>query len=70
MVAGKHPQEVARRLAENGIAVWDGDNYVYELMQRFGLRDSGGRVRASIVLYNDQDDVDRLLEAVADIAGS
>ena len=70
VVAGKHPQEVARRLAENGIAVWDGDNYAYELMQRFGLRDSGGAIRASIVLYNDQDDVDRLLEAVADIAGS
>lgn len=70
VVAGKHPQGVARRLAENGIAVWDGDNYAYELMQRFGLRDSGGAIRASIVLYNDQDDVDRLLEAVADIAGS
>ncbi len=70
VVAGKHPQEAARRLAENGIAVWDGDNYAYELMQRFGLRDSGGAIRASIVLYNDQDDVDRLLEAVADIAGS
>jgi cysteine desulfurase family protein (TIGR01976 family) len=69
VLAGKHPREVSRRLAENEIAVWDGDNYAYELMQRFGLRDSGGAIRASIVLYNDQDDVDRLLEAVADIAG-
>ena len=49
-------------------AVWNGDNYAYELMHRYGLRDSGGAVRASIVLYNDDDDVDRLLEAVADIA--
>jgi cysteine desulfurase family protein (TIGR01976 family) len=68
VVAGEHPQEVARRLAGKGIAVWDGDNYAYELMQRFGLGDSGGAIRASIVLYNDRDDVDRLVEAVAEIA--
>ena len=69
VVGGKQPEEVARRLAEEGIAVWDGDNYAYELMHRFGLRDSGGAIRASIVLYNDRDDVDRLVEAVAEIAG-
>jgi len=68
VIAGIHPEEIARRLAAKGIAVWDGDNYAYELMQRFGLRDSGGAVRASIVLYNDRDDVDRLLEAVDEIA--
>jgi cysteine desulfurase family protein (TIGR01976 family) len=68
VVAGKHPEEVARRLAAGGIAVWDGDNYAYELMHRFGLRDSGGAIRASIVLYNDRDDVERLVEAVAEIA--
>jgi cysteine desulfurase family protein (TIGR01976 family) len=68
LVDGRHPQEVARFLADRGIAVWDGDNYAYELMHRFGLRDSGGAIRASIVLYNDRDDVDRLLEAVAEVA--
>ena len=69
VVQGHHPQEVARRLAARDIAVWDGDNYAYELMHRFGLRDSGGAIRASIVLYNDRADVDRLLEAVAAVAG-
>jgi selenocysteine lyase/cysteine desulfurase len=48
--------------------VWDGDNYAFELMDRFGVRDSGGAIRASIVLYNDESDVDRLLEGVAAIA--
>lgn len=68
-VVGAHrPDAVARRLAEQDIAVWAGDNYAYELMHRFGLGDSGGAIRASIVLYNDRDDVDRLLEAVAEIA--
>jgi cysteine desulfurase family protein (TIGR01976 family) len=68
VVDGHHPQEVARRLAAQQIAVWDGDNYAYELMHRFGLRDSGGAIRASIVLYNDRADVDRLLEALAAVA--
>ncbi len=70
VIAGHPPADVARRLAERGIAVWDGDNYAYELMQRFGLSGTGGAVRASIVLYNDAGDVDRLVEAVSELAGS
>ncbi|HET6868223.1 MAG TPA: aminotransferase class V-fold PLP-dependent enzyme, partial [Solirubrobacteraceae bacterium] len=65
---GHQPNEIAKRLAKQGIAVWAGDNYAYELMRRFGLGDSGGAVRASIVLYNDRADVDRLIEAVAELA--
>ncbi|MBV8942962.1 MAG: aminotransferase class V-fold PLP-dependent enzyme, partial [Solirubrobacterales bacterium] len=68
VVDGISPEEVARRLAGRDISVWDGDNYAYELMDRFGLRESGGAVRASIVLYNDSDDVDRLVEAVAEVS--
>ncbi len=68
VVDGRHPTEIAELLAGQGIAVWAGDNYAYELMRRFGLRDSGGAVRASIVLYNDRHDIDRLLEAIAEIA--
>jgi cysteine desulfurase family protein (TIGR01976 family) len=69
VIDGRHPRDIARALAEEGIAVWAGDNYAYELMRRFGLHDSGGAVRSSIVLYNDRNDVDRLLTAVAEIAG-
>ena len=65
LVEGHTPAQVSAALAADGIAVWDGDNYAYELMDRFGLADSGGAVRASLVLYNDESDVDRLLEAVA-----
>ncbi|HSC04873.1 MAG TPA: cysteine desulfurase-like protein [Solirubrobacteraceae bacterium] len=68
VVDGHEPSEIATRLADQGIAVWAGDNYAYELMRRFGLSDSGGAIRASIVLYNDRRDLDRLLEAVAQIA--
>ncbi len=65
VVEGHSPNAVARQLAAQGIAVWDGDNYARELMQRFGLGESGGAIRASLVLYNDAADVDRLVEAVA-----
>jgi cysteine desulfurase family protein (TIGR01976 family) len=67
-VQGVSPADVARALNRDGINVWDGDNYACELMQRFGLGDSGGAVRASLVLYNDRSDVQRLVDAVARVA--
>lgn len=68
VVDGHPPAELSDRLAQRGIAVWDGDNYAFELMRRFGLHESGGAVRASIVLYNDQTDVDRLVEALTELS--
>jgi cysteine desulfurase family protein (TIGR01976 family) len=68
VVSGLRPETVAQELAQRGICVWDGDNYAYELMRRFGLSDSGGAVRASLVIYNDESDVDALVEGVAEIA--
>ncbi len=67
-VQGVAPATVAAALGERGINVWDGDNYAYELMHRFGLADSGGAVRVSLVLYNDDADVRRLVDAVAELA--
>ena len=68
-VRGVSPADVAAALNRAGVNVWDGDNYAYELMQRFELGDSGGAVRASLVLYNDRSDVQRLVDAVAQVAG-
>jgi cysteine desulfurase family protein (TIGR01976 family) len=67
VVSGCTPREIARELARRGICVWDGDNYAFELMRRFGLSDTGA-VRASLVIYNDESDVDALVDAVAEIA--
>ena len=61
-VADIHPADLARRLAVERIAVWDGNYYAVELMERYGLPD--GAVRAGIALYVTDDDVDRLLDAV------
>jgi cysteine desulfurase family protein (TIGR01976 family) len=62
------PADVAAALNRDGVNVWDGDNYAYELIKRFGLADSGGAIRASLVLYNDHSDVQRLIDAVAQVA--
>ena len=57
-----------RALAARQVNVWNGDNYAWELAGAFGLRDSGGGVRAGLVHYNDEAEVDRLLAAVAELA--
>jgi cysteine desulfurase family protein (TIGR01976 family) len=67
-VAGHSPGQVAEHLAARQVNVWDGDNYAWELAGALGLRDSGGAIRAGLVHYNDQSDVDRLLAGVADLA--
>ena len=60
------PLEVATRLAERDLAVWHGDYYAVETMRYLGLTD--GAVRAGIVHYNTEDEVDRLLSGLADLA--
>jgi cysteine desulfurase family protein (TIGR01976 family) len=67
-VAGQTPRQVAEHLAARQVNVWNGDNYAWELAGALGLRDSGGAVRAGLVHYNDQADVDRLLAAVAELS--
>jgi cysteine desulfurase family protein (TIGR01976 family) len=68
-VTGRTPSEVAAHLAERRVNVWSGHNYAWELTGALGIRDSGSAVRAGLVHYNDRSDVDRLLEAVAELVG-
>ena len=63
-VDGVSPREVARRLGEQGIAVWDGNYYALEALRRLGLETTGGAVRAGFVHYNTAAEVDRVLEAL------
>jgi cysteine desulfurase family protein (TIGR01976 family) len=64
-VDGLTPQQAARRLADRGIAVWHGDYYAVEVMKRLGLED--GAVRVGILHYTDPEEVERLLEALAEL---
>jgi cysteine desulfurase family protein (TIGR01976 family) len=66
-VDGRRPREVAELLAERELYVWDGDYYALEPMRALGLADSGGAVRAGFLHYTSEDEVERLLEALADL---
>ncbi len=66
-VAGKTPQQVADHLASRKVNVWNGDNYAWELTGVLGIRETGSAVRAGLVHYNDESDVNHLLEAVAEL---
>jgi cysteine desulfurase family protein (TIGR01976 family) len=65
-VEGRRPREVAEALGERGIYVWDGNYYALEPMRALGLED-GGAVRAGFLHYTTEDEVDRLLEALAEL---
>jgi cysteine desulfurase family protein (TIGR01976 family) len=65
-VPGRSAEEAAVLLAERELAVWHGDYYAVETMKHLGLAD--GAVRAGIVHYNTEDEVDRLLDALSEIA--
>ena len=62
-VEGRTSTEVAQALAERHVAVWDGNYYAWELERFLGLAPHGA-VRAGFVHYNDERDVERLLDAV------
>ena len=63
-VDGHSSHDVAAHLARAEVAVWHGNYYALELSRWLGLEPDGA-LRAGVVAYNDSDDVDRLLEAVA-----
>ena len=69
-VAGQTPVAVAEGLAADRVAVWDGHNYAVEAMGPLGLDADAGAVRAGISIYTTDDDVDRLLAAVTDLAAT
>jgi cysteine desulfurase family protein (TIGR01976 family) len=66
-VAGRSPRAVSEHLGERGIATWNGDYFAVEAMQHLGLGDEGA-VRVGFVHYNTEAEIDRLLEALAELA--
>jgi cysteine desulfurase family protein (TIGR01976 family) len=66
-VAGHDPRQVAEHLAARKVNVWNGHNYAWELTGALAIRDAGSAVRAGLVHYNSREDVDRLLEGVAEL---
>lgn len=67
-IDGVAPSAVSIALAAENIAVWDGHAYAVEVVEHLGLAASGGVVRAGVVRYIDDSDVDRLLLSLERIA--
>jgi cysteine desulfurase family protein (TIGR01976 family) len=67
-VGSQHPAETAKALAARGIFVWDGDYYAREVMTRLGLLDTGGAVRIGFCHYHLPSEVDRILDALRELA--
>ena len=61
------PAEVFRELAARGVNAPAGSFYALECARALGLGDAGA-VRAGIAPYTDESDVDRLVEAVKELA--
>ena len=53
-----HSHDIGTILDHQGIAVRTGHHCAMPVMQRFGI---AGTARASLALYNNRDDVDRLI---------
>lgn len=67
---GHAPAAVAAFLAERGLQVWHGHFYAMKVLEVLGLAERGGLVRVGFSLYNDDDEVDRLLEALSALTTS
>ncbi len=55
------PQDLARSLADNGICVWSGHNYAYEVVKALGLDERQGVLRIGLAHYNTVAEVDQAL---------
>jgi cysteine desulfurase family protein (TIGR01976 family) len=67
-LSDRHPRDDAEAFAKRGIFVWDGDYYAMAIMERLGLSATGGATRIGFCHYHTLDEVERVLEATAEIA--
>jgi len=68
-IEGHAPRALAEFLGSRGIYTWDGNYYALNLSERLGAEDSGGMLRIGLAHYNTSEEIDRLLEALHEIAG-
>jgi selenocysteine lyase/cysteine desulfurase len=66
-VSWMRPRQVTSELARRGVCAWDGDFYSRELFDAIGVNETGGAVRLGLMHYNTVEEVDHLLEHVADL---
>jgi selenocysteine lyase/cysteine desulfurase len=58
---------VAQRLAQRGLAVWDGNFYALSASIALGLEEHGGAIRVGFLHYTTPAEVDRLVAALGEL---
>lgn len=66
-MGGYTPRQIAERLAQENIYVWDGNYYALAVTERLGVEESGGMVRIGPVHYNTVDEIERLGEVLLEM---
>ena len=66
MLEGHTSEAVARHLATRGVFVSHGDFYAATVVERLKVE---GLVRAGCACYTTEEEIDRLIAGVAEIAG-
>jgi selenocysteine lyase/cysteine desulfurase len=61
------PADVAAKLAQNDIYVWDGNFYALSAIERLGLGEKGGVVRVGLAHYNTLQEIERLIALLKDM---
>ncbi|HTX69681.1 MAG TPA: cysteine desulfurase-like protein [Thermoleophilia bacterium] len=67
---GFQAAQVCRALGARGLFTWDGDFYAHRLVGLLGLQGRGGLVRVGLAPYTTEGELERLVEAVADLSRS
>jgi cysteine desulfurase/selenocysteine lyase len=63
---GVHPHDIAEILSADGVCVRAGHHCAQPLMQHLGVRST---VRASLMFYNTEEDIDRLAGSLRSVRG-
>jgi selenocysteine lyase/cysteine desulfurase len=66
IIQGIASTDAARRLAEKGLFLSHGDFYAATVVKRLGLEPEG-LIRAGCACYTTEEEIDRLIEGVADL---
>ena len=67
-IDGVAPRDAAGELAGRAVFVSHGDFYATSVIDRLGVREAGGLLRAGIVAYTTATEIDRLVEGVKELA--
>ena len=63
------PSAIASALAKSNVFVWSGHNYALETVRTLGLSEEEGVLRIGVAHYNTDLEIERVLDAVADVVG-